>query len=144
MDLRDDLPWFLWLLLIMAVVFSTASAHADEAIKLDSNLKVYAKVSGVSGNLNSIGSDTLNNLMTLWAEGFRKQYPNVKIQIEGKGSSTAPPALIDGTAQMGPMSRAIRISFIAKYLERIADHATNVAELVVYMVDGKIIRHTHG
>jgi phosphate transport system substrate-binding protein len=68
----------------------------------------YAKVSGVSGNINSIGSDTLNNLMTLWAEGFRRQYPNVKIQIEGKGSSTAPPALIEGTAQLGPMSRKMK------------------------------------
>ncbi|MCA9419989.1 MAG: phosphate ABC transporter substrate-binding protein [Nitrospira sp.] len=68
----------------------------------------YAKVSGVSGNINSIGSDTLNNLLTLWAEGFRKQYPNVKIQIEGKGSSTAPPALIEGTAQLGPMSRKMK------------------------------------
>jgi phosphate transport system protein len=42
------------------------------------------------------------------------------------------------------ITRAIRITFIAKYLERIADHATNVAELVVYMVEGKIIRHTLG
>lgn len=74
----------------------------------DPNWTSYAKVSGVSGNLNSIGSDTLNNLMTLWAEGFRKQYPNVKIQIEGKGSSTAPPALIEGTAQLGPMSRKMK------------------------------------
>ena len=115
MDLRDDIPWFLWLLLIMAVVFSAASAHADEAIKLDPDLRAYAKVSGVSGNLNSIGSDTLNNLMTLWAEGFRKQYPNVKIQIEGKGSSTAPPALIEGTAQVGPMSRAMKESEIDKF-----------------------------
>jgi len=65
-------------------------------------------VKGVSGNLNSIGSDTLNNLMTLWAEAFQKQYPNVKIQIEGKGSSTAPPALISGTAQLGPMSRLMK------------------------------------
>jgi phosphate transport system substrate-binding protein len=74
----------------------------------DSDWVSYAKVSGVSGNINSIGSDTLNNLMTLWAEGFRKQYPNVKIQIEGKGSSTAPPALIEGTAQLGPMSRKMK------------------------------------
>ncbi|GJL55300.1 MAG: phosphate-binding protein PstS [Nitrospirales bacterium] len=74
----------------------------------DPNWKVYERVSGVSGNVNSIGSDTLNNLMTLWAEGFRKQYPNVKIQIEGKGSSTAPPALIEGTAQLGPMSRKMK------------------------------------
>ncbi|HXC65977.1 MAG TPA: phosphate signaling complex protein PhoU [Nitrospiraceae bacterium] len=40
------------------------------------------------------------------------------------------------------ITRAIRLSFIAKYLERIADHATNIAELVVYLVEGKIIRHT--
>ena len=89
-------------------IFGSGSARAEEAIKLDPNLRSYAKVSGVSGNLNSIGSDTLNNLMTLWAEGFRKQYPNVKIQIEGKGSSTAPPALIEGTAQIGPMSRQMK------------------------------------
>jgi len=62
----------------------------------------------VSGNLNSIGSDTLNNLMTLWAEGFKKAYPSVNVQIEGKGSSTAPPALISGTAQLGPMSRLMK------------------------------------
>jgi phosphate transport system substrate-binding protein len=65
-------------------------------------------VSGVSGNISSMGSDTLNNLMTLWAESFNKFYPNAKIQIEGKGSSTAPPALISGTAQLGPMSREMK------------------------------------
>lgn len=79
-----------------------------EQIKVDPALKGYSKTQGVSGNLNSIGSDTLNNLMTMWAEGFRKQYPNVNIQIEGKGSSTAPPALIEGTAQIGPMSRPMK------------------------------------
>ena len=71
-------------------------------------LPAYKPVSGVSGSLKSIGSDTLNNLMTLWSEGFRAQYPNVQIEIEGKGSSTAPPALIAGTAQFGPMSRPMK------------------------------------
>ena len=99
----------LWCLaLLWALVANIPSAYADNAILLDPALKGYIKVSGVSGNVNSIGSDTLNNLMTLWAEGFRKQYPNVKIQIEGKGSSTAPPALIEGTAQLGPMSRTMK------------------------------------
>lgn len=96
------------LALLGALASGFASAYADDAIVLDPALKGYVKVSGVTGNVNSIGSDTLNNLMTLWAEGFRKQYPNVKIQIEGKGSSTAPPALIEGTAQLGPMSRAMK------------------------------------
>ena len=99
----------LWCVALLgALISGIPLAYADEAITLDPALKGYIKVSGVSGNINSIGSDTLNNLMTLWAEGFRKQYPNVKIQIEGKGSSTAPPALIEGTAQLGPMSRAMK------------------------------------
>src|SRR5438445_5937758 len=115
MENKDNIPWPMWVVLVAAIVIVTGPVFADEAIKLDPNLKSYAKVSGVSGNLNSIGSDTLNNLMTLWAEGFRKQYPNVKIQIEGKGSSTAPPALIEGTAQLGPMSRPMKESEIDKF-----------------------------
>ncbi|MBM3732105.1 MAG: phosphate ABC transporter substrate-binding protein [Acidimicrobiia bacterium] len=85
----------------------SAPAHA-QAVMLDPKLADYKAASGVSSSLKSIGSDTLNNLMTLWAEGFRSVYPNVKIEIEGKGSSTAPPALIAGTAQFGPMSRPMK------------------------------------
>ena len=77
-------------------------------IAVDPALPGYQKTSGVSGNLNSIGSDTLNNLMTFWAEKFRETYPNVNVQIEGKGSSTAPPALIEATSQLGPMSRKMK------------------------------------
>ncbi|MDT8446311.1 MAG: phosphate ABC transporter substrate-binding protein [bacterium] len=77
-------------------------------MKVEDGISTYEKTSGVGGNLNSIGSDTLNNLMTFWAESFRKKYPNVNIQIEGKGSSTAPPALISGTSQLGPMSRKMK------------------------------------
>ena len=89
-----------------------------QAADLDPDLPVYEPVSGVSGNLNSMGSDTLNNLMTLWAESFQAIYPNVNIQIEGKGSSTAPPALIEGTSQLGPMSRAMKQTEIDKFEER--------------------------
>lgn len=85
---------------------NTVSAEAAAAI--DPGLKDYQKASGVSGNLSSIGSDTLNNLMTLWAEDFKKLYPNVNIQIQGAGSSTAPPALTEGTANVGPMSRQMK------------------------------------
>src|SRR5271156_6867165 len=79
-----------------------SSAQLASAVEVDARLQSYKAVDGVSGNLNSVGSDTLNNLMTFWAEAFQHQYPNVKIQIEGKGSSTAPPAIIEGTAQLGP------------------------------------------
>ena len=95
--------------MIGCLCLSTASgrsARAEEPI--DPNIKAYENVSGVEGNLNSIGSDTLNNVMTYWAEAFGKLYPNVKIQVEGKGSATAPPALAEGTAQLGPMSRKMK------------------------------------
>ena len=93
----------------MAIVgLSAAVGYAAGPPKLDPGLQTYKAVSGVSGNVSSIGSDTLNNLMTLWAENFNRFYPNAKIQIEGKGSSTAPPALIAGTAQFGPMSREMK------------------------------------
>lgn len=78
------------------------------ALEVDSNLTVYQKASGVSGNLSSVGSDTLANLMTLWAEEFKREYPNVNIQIQAAGSSTAPPALTEGTSNIGPMSRKMK------------------------------------
>lgn len=99
---------------LTALCLATAPLAAQPA-KVDAAIAPYAKTSGVSGNLSSIGSDTLNNLMTFWAEGFGKQYPNVRIQIEGKGSSTAPPALIAGTAQLGPMSRPMKAEEIDEF-----------------------------
>lgn len=103
--IKSTLKWSAGLL--VAGLLATP-ALAEEGVKVDAKILPYTKVQGVSGNLNSVGSDTLNNLLTLWAEGFRKHYPNVNIQIEGKGSSTAPPALIEGTAQLGPMSRPMK------------------------------------
>lgn len=102
-----------------ALLASVAAASVASANEIDTRFQPYAPVAGVSGSLKSIGSDSLNNLMTLWAEDFRKVYPSVTIEIEGKGSSTAPPALIAGTAQLGPMSRPMRAAesdqFEAKY-----------------------------
>ncbi len=116
--------------------FDVSTVWAKESMH-DQNWKSYARVSGVSGNINSIGSDTLNNLMTLWAEGFRKQYPNVKIQIEGKGSSTAPPALIEGTAQLGPMSRKMKgkemDAFEAKFGYKPTAFAVAIDALAIYV-----------
>ena len=98
-----------------AIAMVAAYAVSANAAELPS----YNKVSGVSGNVNSVGSDTLANLMTFWAEEFRKQYPNVNIGIQAAGSSTAPPALTEGTSNLGPMSRKMKDkelqSFEAKY-----------------------------
>ena len=85
---------------VLALGAATCATRAGEEESLP-----YTQVAGVAGTINSIGSDTMNNLMTLWGEAFRAMYPNVNIQVEGKGSGTAPPALAAGTAQLGPMSR---------------------------------------
>ena len=90
----------------LALAGSVAAVSAY-ALDVDPKLTDYKKMSGVEGSLKTVGSDTLNNVMSLWAEGFAKEYPSVKIEIEGKGSGTAPPALISGTAQFGPMSRTM-------------------------------------
>ena len=101
-------------ILTIAAALSSLSMAAEK-VTVDSSIKPYAPTSGVSGNLSAVGSDTLNNLMTLWAEGFSKKYPSVKIGVEGKGSSTAPPALTAGTAQLAPMSRQMKREEIAAY-----------------------------
>jgi len=95
------------------------SGTAGAVQSVDAGVPEYQKASGVSGNLSSVGSDTLANLMTLWAEEFKRTYPNVNIQIQAAGSSTAPPALTEATSNLGPMSRKMkdkeRDSFEKKY-----------------------------
>jgi phosphate transport system substrate-binding protein len=121
---------------VLVLVAATALVRA-QAVKVDPGLTPYQKVSGVSGSLNSVGSDTMNNMMTLWAETFRRSYPNVKVQVEGKGSSTAPAALIAGTAQFGPMSRAMRATeidqFEQKYGYKPTQLRTSFDALAVYV-----------
>ena len=116
---------------------SMAGAVLCGKATVDPELPDYKPVSGVSGNLNSVGSDTLNNLMTLWAEGFKAIYPNVNVQIEGKGSGTAPPALIEGTAQLGPMSRPMKSeetsAFEKKYGYKPAQIAVALDALAVFV-----------
>jgi len=115
-----------FLVLSLSALAFAAPAGAAEALKVDPALPAYAAVSGVSGSVSSVGSDTLNNVMTLWAETFNKFYPNVKIQIEGKGSGTAPPALIAGTAQLGPMSRAMKSSEVDEFEKKFGYKPTQV------------------
>jgi phosphate transport system substrate-binding protein len=119
----------------LTAILGAGSAGAQSSI--DPALAPYRAVPGVSGSISSIGSDTLNNLMTLWAEQFNKFYPNAKIQIEGKGSSTAPPALIAGTAQLGPMSREMKGTeidqFEKKYGYKPTALRTSVDALAVFV-----------
>ncbi len=121
----------------VAMLAALAAPALAQQIQVDPALAAYQKTSGVSGNINSVGSDTMNNLMTLWSEGFIKMYPNVKVQVEGKGSSTAPAALIAGTSQFGPMSRAMKASeidqFEAKYGYKPTQLRTSYDALAVYV-----------
>ncbi len=113
-------------ILTAALLTVTVAAANAAPTHIDAKIAAYKSTSGVAGNLSSIGSDTLNNLMTYWAEGFKKKYPNVNIQIEGKGSTTAPPALIAGTAQLGPMSRMMKSSEVEGFEKKYGYKPTKV------------------
>ena len=125
-----------WTVLVVALVLAVGLVSA-QAVKVDGAIQAYAPAQGVSGNIKSVGSDSMNNEMTLWAEGFRKIYPSVKVEIEGKGSSTAPPALIEGTAQFGPMSREMKAEeldqFEKKHGYKPTGMRTSIDMLAVYV-----------
>lgn len=130
--------------LILALAALTGLVASAQAVKVDPKVTLYKKVPGVSGNINSIGSDTLNNLMAYWVEGFSKKYPNVKIQVEGKGSTTAPPALIESTSQLGPMSREMKSEEIDKFEKKFGYKPTKIAvaidTLAVFVNKGNPVR----
>lgn len=99
----------------LALALGGTTARAEG---VDPAISAYQKVSGISGNLSSVGSDTLANLMTLWAESYKREYPNLNIQIQAAGSSTAPPALTEGTAGIGPMSRKMKDAELQAFEQR--------------------------
>jgi phosphate transport system substrate-binding protein len=117
-------------LLFSALAGLIASANSWSQPQVDEGLGHYAKVSGVSGTISSVGSDTLANLMTLWAEEFKRIYPNVNVQIQAAGSSTVPPALAEGTANLGPMSRLMKDSEIQSFEKKYGYKPTPVAVAV--------------
>ena len=75
--------------------------------------------------------------MALWAKGFEALYPGVTIEIEGKGSATAPPALLEGASQFGPMSRPMTAgeidAFEKKYGYKAAHFRVAADALAVYV-----------
>ncbi|WP_426357989.1 PstS family phosphate ABC transporter substrate-binding protein [Pseudocolwellia sp. HL-MZ19] len=99
-------------------ILSFTSLVSLSTLAVDNNLPEYKKVSGVSGTLSSVGSDTLANMMTFWAEEFKRTYPNVNVQIQAAGSSTAPPALTEATSNLGPMSRKMKSREIEAFEKR--------------------------
>ena len=122
---------------LLAALALAPAAVTAQTVQVDPMLPEYRPVQGVSGSLKSIGSDTMNNEMALWAEGFLRFYPNVRIEIEGKGSSTAPPALVAGTAQFGPMSRAMKdeeiTAFESKFGYKPVGLTTSIDMLAIYV-----------
>ena len=107
-------------------IISLSSLLSFSALALDEKLPEYKKVSGISGNVSSVGSDTLANMMTFWAEDFKRTYPNVNVQIQAAGSSTAPPALTEATSNLGPMSRKMKSREIEAFQKRYGYKPTRV------------------
>ncbi len=107
-------------------VISLAAVVNFSAFAIDKDVAEYKRVSGISGNVSSVGSDTLANMMTFWAEDFKRIYPNVNIQIQAAGSSTAPPALTEATSNLGPMSRKMKSREIEAFQKRYGYKPTRV------------------
>ncbi|MEY3018666.1 MAG: hypothetical protein RL336_1801 [Pseudomonadota bacterium] len=123
--------------LLLGSLLSLVMPLAQAYIEVDAELPDYQPVDGVAGNLSSVGSDTMANLMTLWAAEFQRRYPNVNVQIQAAGSSTAPPALTEATANIGPMSRLMKDSetsaFESKYGYKPSTVAVGIDALSVYV-----------
>lgn len=124
--------------MMIAMTFAAAGMGSTLAsAATDPSLPDYQKSAGVSGNLSSVGSDTLANLMTMWAEEYKRLYPNINIQIQAAGSSTAAPALTEGTANLGPMSRKMKDvevqAFEQKYGYRPTEVPVAVDALAVFV-----------
>lgn len=129
--------WFPYgVILTFAAGALILNAGAEQA-KVDPKLPKYQAVKGVSGSIKSVGSDTMVNLMTFWAESFKKFYPNVTVEIEGKGSGTAPTALISGSANFGPMSRELKKeeqdAFVKKFGNPAAQLGAAVDVVAIYV-----------
>lgn len=112
---------------VLAVSLSSFVTLAHAGAQLDKKLPEYKKASGVTGNLSSVGSDTLANLMALWTEQFTHLYPNVNVQVQAAGSSTAPPALTEGTSNFGPMSRKMKDKELQSFEKRHGYKPTAIA-----------------
>ena len=110
----------------LGALFTVSTSAIFAEPKVDQALENYSASRGVSGNLSSVGSDTLANLMTLWAEEYKRFYPNINIQIQAAGSSTAPPALTEGTSNLGPMSRKMKDKEIAAFEKKFGYKPTAV------------------
>ena len=105
-------------LLALLVLLGTVTGPARAQVELDPELPDYVPVAGVWGKVKSVGSDTMSNLVTLWAEEFKRQYPAVRVEVEGKGSSTASAALIAGTTGFGPMSRKMKREEVDRFRKK--------------------------
>jgi phosphate transport system substrate-binding protein len=129
---------------ILAAALAANLATISGALALDPGLPAYMTATGIAGQFKSVGSDTLNNEMTLWAKDFRERYPTVKTDIEGQGSATAPPALLEGVAQFAPMSRLMSSeetqAFEAKYGYKPTGLRVAVDALAIYVNKDNPIR----
>ncbi len=81
------------------------ASRVDMIGQVDPTLPRYAPGPELPGQLRSMGSDTLNNLMTVWAEAFDRHHPGARVEVEGKGGGTAFGAMVGDHRHFGPAAR---------------------------------------
>lgn len=95
-------------------------------VKIDPKIPPYEPKQTVTGDLRTAGSDTLSNVVGLWAQQFNKAHPGVRIQVEAKGSSTGPTALMEGQAQFAAMSRAMKSKEVDEFVKKFGYEPTQL------------------
>jgi len=122
---------------VFSLLVGVAVAIPAFAVEVDPALPPYKASPIGDATIKSVGSDTLGDLMRVWVDGFTKLNPNVKIDVVSKGSGTAPAALLDGTAQLGPMSRPMHSEEYEPFERKFGYHPTSlpiaVDALAVYV-----------
>ncbi len=103
-----------WIFVLLCCV--NLASYAKPVEPLPSNTTVTAQP--LTGTLSSTGSDTLHNMMMLWRREFVARHPQLNLQIQSSGSATAPVALVEGTANLGPMSRPMLMAEQARFRRR--------------------------
>lgn len=118
--------WNWWMGAVLVLGLVVGASLPAQTVQVDPRLPEYEKVAGVSGNLVGIGSDTLNIMLDMWLKEFQKIYPTVTGAYRGEGSNTAPPALVEGAAQLGPMSRPMKPEEIERFEKKFGYKPTQI------------------
>jgi phosphate transport system substrate-binding protein len=101
--------------LVLQLSSGVAEAGQPARPTVDPGLHDYEQGDAIAGVVRAVGSSTLSNLLLRWTAEFHRLHPSVDVRVTGGGSQTAVPALLDGRADLGPMSRPMNAAEVERF-----------------------------